>query len=105
MRAWLVVSPEYGEVDIIVDGQGPIEYVCDCVHVEAETRRDALLMGVALFRQQGAKYLYYYSDESPYAGVQVEALTCPSHGMPTWMGDHYECHECEALVMDLEPHK
>lgn len=76
------------------DGTGPMEYGCDVVHVEAETRRDALLLGVALFRQHGAHYLH--DAENPYAGVKVESQVCPHHGMPAWNRDHYECPQCEA---------
>lgn len=96
MTPWLVCSPEYGEVIPIVDGQGPMEYGCDVVFVEAETRRDALVLGVALFRQQGARYLG--DAENPYAGVKVENMTCPAHGRPVWVKDHYECPQCEALI-------
>lgn len=95
LQPWLVCSPEYGEVvPILDDGTGPTEYGCDVVFVEAETRRDALLLGVALFRQQGAKYLA--DAESPYAGVKVESQVCPKHGMAEWRDDHYECPQCEA---------
>jgi hypothetical protein len=97
LHPWLVCSPEYGEVVPVTDeGQGPMEYGCDVVHVEAETRRDALLLGVALFRQQGARYLH--DADSPYAGVRVIAQTCPAHGQPVWVKDHYECPQCEALI-------
>lgn len=91
---WLVCSPEYGEVvPILDDGTGPMEYGCDVAHVEAESREDALYLGVLLMRKQGARYLR--DCENPYAGVKVESQMCPRHGMPTWCGDHYECPACE----------
>ncbi len=102
LKPWLVCSPEYGEVIPITDeGQGPMEYGCDVVHVLAETRRDALLMGVLLFRQQGARYLDRYSDENPYAGVKVESQICHAHGMETiiWNHDHFECTTCELAYL------
>jgi hypothetical protein len=98
MKPWIVVSPEYGVMDVIVDGQGPMEYGSDVVHVEAETRGDALVLGIWLFRQQDARYLRY--AENPYAGVQVISQWCDQHGMPEWKRDHYECLECEKLIVD-----
>lgn len=95
---WLVVSPEYGTVVPIVDGQGPMEYGSDVVFVEAENRRDALVLGVELFRQQDARYLH--DVESPYAGVRVESQVCQRHGMPVWVKDHYECPACEEEAFD-----
>ena len=98
LKAWLVVSPEYGVViPVTAEGQGPIEYGADAVHVEAETRRDALVLGVSLFRQMGARYLD--DAENPYRGVRVESQQCPAHGAPVWRRDHYECPQCEALVV------
>lgn len=91
---WLVCSPEYGVVvPVLDDGTGPTEYGCDAVHVEAESRQDALMLGVALLKQQGARYLD--NAENPYAGVRVESQMCPKHGMPVWDKDHYECPQCE----------
>jgi hypothetical protein len=99
---WLVCSPEYGTVIPIVDGQGPMEYGCDVVHVEAETRRDALLLGVALFRQKGADYLA--DCENPYAGVKVESMVCPVHGTTqlAWKGDHYNCEGCGGMLGEFD---
>lgn len=96
MKPWLVVSPEYGHVAPVCDGQGPMEYGSDVVFVEAEARRDALLLGVALFRKQGARYLD--DAENPYAGVKVFIVRCAQHGAVVWVRDHYECPQCEAYV-------
>lgn len=80
-----------------------MEYGCDVVHVEAETRRDALLLGVMLFRQQGAKYLD--DGVSPYAGVTVEAVRCEAHGTTAivWKSKHegYDCSACHGLLVPL----
>lgn len=96
LTPWLVCSPEYGEVvPVLDDGSGPMEYGCDVVFVEAESRRDALMLGVQLFREKGARYLRY-DDEHPYAGVTVESLACKAHGAVamTFKGDYYECALC-----------
>ncbi len=94
LQPWLVVSPEYGVViPVLDDGTGPMEYGADVVFVEAPTRRDALVLGVLLFRRQGAKYLH--DAENPYAGVTVTSQWCPVHGRPVWAKDHYECSQCE----------
>lgn len=63
MKPFLVVSPaEYVGIDPVVDGQGPMGYACDVVHVEASTRRDAKALGVALFRQKHARYLRHVEN-------------------------------------------
>lgn len=95
LQPWMVCSPEYGTVIPVTDeGQGPTEYGCDVVFVEAETRRDALLFGVALLKQQGARYLD--DAENPYAGVTVEPQTCAIHGLTAivWTRDGYDCTAC-----------
>jgi hypothetical protein len=100
---WLVCSPKYGEIVPVLDyGQGPMEYGCDVVFVEAETRRDALLLGVALFRQQGARYLA--DAENPYAGVKVESQVCSVHGTTQieWKGDHFDCEGCAGMLGEFE---
>ena len=96
---WLVCSPEYGEVVPVTDeGQGPMEYGCDVVHVEAESKRDALYLGVLLFRQQHARYLR--DAENPYAGVKVQSMRCPAHGLPQWRTREqcWICPQCEGLL-------
>lgn len=94
LKPWMVCSPEYGEIIPICDGHGPMEYGCDVVFVEAETKRDALLLGVMLFRKQGANYLA--DAENPYAGVKVESQVCSLHGLSglLWKGDHFDCESC-----------
>ena len=100
LEPWLVCSPEYGEVVPVTDeGQGPMEYGCDVVFVEAETRRDALVLGVKAFRDMDAHYLG--DQDNPFAGVKVKSMTCPAHGRPVWIRDHYECPQCEALMGEL----
>jgi hypothetical protein len=78
---WLVIGPEYGTtINIgLDDGTGPMEYGCDVVEVEADTKCDAKVLGVALLRRQ--PYLQRYAEENPFTGVRVmpslqEAVPC-----------------------------
>ena len=75
MRRWYVVTPEYEtKVPILDDGSGPVEYGCDVVEVEAETRRDAITFGVKIMlagsdRDQSFAYTQTYRL-SPAACLQ-----------------------------------
>jgi len=91
MPLWIIVGPEYGTVVPVTDeGQGPMEYGCDVVEIEAETRRDALVLGVRLLRSQ--PYLQNYPDENPFTDVKVErVLECP-HDKP--VGSLFWCEQC-----------
>jgi hypothetical protein len=81
---WLVITPEYDEVvPILDDGTGPIEYGCDVIEIEAESRRDAIALGVNEMLKGGRQNEYGFykwcrmarSDgESPYAGVRAEIV-------------------------------
>ena len=78
LKPWYVISPEYGTViPILDDGTGPTEYGCDVVEVEAETKRDALAMGVKLMLAdlscQWVKDCRL-DDRNPYAGMKVELV-------------------------------
>lgn len=85
MKRWYVVTPEYGVVVPVLDfGQGPIEYGRDVIEVEAETRRDAIALGVkAMLNARYGDFAYenrfrWCKDArmdgvSPYAGVTAEA--------------------------------
>jgi hypothetical protein len=69
---WTVVGPEYGVVIPITDeGQGPLEYGCDVVEVEADTKADARVLGVHELRKIPRGYIDRYSDENPFAGLRV----------------------------------
>lgn len=73
MKRYVVIGPEYGTVEpILDDGTGPMEYGCDVVEVEAETRRAALVLGVRLLRRLPRGYLDRFPDENPFTGVRVE---------------------------------
>jgi hypothetical protein len=80
LRRWLVFTPEYSEVIAILDdGSGPIEYGCDVIEVEAETRRDAIAFGVKLMlAATHSKYPYVHDARSdkvcPYTGVRAELV-------------------------------
>ena len=93
MPLWVVIGPEYGEVVPVTDeGQGPIEYTCDVVEVGAETRRDALVLGVRLLRDQ--PYLQGDPDENPFTGVKVEQVSACPHGVLT--NGSFRCQRCYA---------
>ncbi len=80
LKPWYVVSPEYGTViPICDDGTGPLEYEADCVRVDAETKRDALLLGVKLMRADPT-CAWVRDAENPYAGMTVEPAEC-EHGV------------------------
>lgn len=74
MKRWVVMTPEYGTmVPILDDGSGPIEYGYDAVEVEAESRRDALILGVKLMRANPEKHEWFDDNWScPYTGIKVE---------------------------------
>ena len=97
LMPWLVVSPEYGVVDPIVDGQGPVEYGSDVCFVEAENAREAMVLGVHEFRRMKAPYLTRL-DENPFSGLTVIPQRCQAHGVTNivWTRDHFECSACEA---------
>ena len=90
-RTWLVVTPEYGEVEPVTDeGQGPLMFGADAVFVTADNKRDAVVLGVELMRRQRAHW-FRHCDGSPYAGVKArEAQRC-RHGV----GDWARCLDCE----------
>ena len=76
MTRYWVITPEYGDVVPVTDeGQGPMEYGCDVIEIEAENARDALLLGVKAMRANSATYRWYQNcDGSPFAGVRVELV-------------------------------
>lgn len=86
LKHWYVITPEYGVVVPVLDfGQGPTEYGCDVIEVEAETKRDAIALGVkAMLNARYGDFAYqnrfrWCRDArndgcSPYAGVRAEAI-------------------------------
>jgi hypothetical protein len=90
-RRWRIITPEYGEVVPVTDeGQGPMEYGCDVIEVEAATRRDALVVGVALMRRHEREYHYFrHCDGNPYVGVRV---------VPVNVAWEAHCETCEACM-------
>ena len=84
LRLWYVVTPNFEYTEVILDGQGPTYDVCDLIEIEAETARDAVLLGVKEMlrgsRQEGSPFrrftwcLEQRADGlSPYAGVKAHA--------------------------------
>lgn len=76
LKRWMVVGPEYSVVIPVLDtGEGPLEYECDVVEVEAETKRDAIALAIRLFRTHRIRHertwLQRYPDENPFVGLRV----------------------------------
>jgi hypothetical protein len=79
MRRWYVVTPEYSYVvPVLDDGTGPLEYEADVIEIEAETKRDAISLGVKEMLRGwvgGCRYRWCLEqrmdDCSPYSGVKA----------------------------------
>lgn len=79
MKRWYVVTPEYGtKINIgLDDGTGPMEYSADVIEIEAETRRDAVTLGVKEMLRVGRRGDFKWCLDarrdgvSPYAGVKA----------------------------------
>jgi len=74
-KRWLVVTPEYDvKIPITDEGEGPTESEADTFEIEAETRRDAISLGVK-FMLKDANYRWCKEqrrdNRSPYTGVQA----------------------------------
>lgn len=78
MRNWIVITPEYGDVVPVLDyGQGPIEYGCDAIEIEAASKRDAIALGVkAMLNSKDYRYCRESRQfgENPYARVKAELI-------------------------------
>ena len=76
MKRYYIITPEYGEVVPILDyGQGPVEYNCDVVEVEAENKRDAIVLGVKYMREHSSQFHWFrHADGNPFAGVRTEEV-------------------------------
>ena len=69
---WYVVSPEYEEVvPILDDGTGPTEYGCDCVEVEANSKREAIIKGLSAMRIDRTCHHPQYADGNPFTGMKA----------------------------------
>jgi len=92
MKLWRVVTPEYGEVVPVTDeGQGPMEYGCDVVEIEADTRRDAIVIGVKLMRTDLRRYRWFDKCgwENPFSGVRAVLVNVAYEA---------HCETCEACL-------
>lgn len=84
MRRWYVVTPEYDTVVPVLDfGQGPIERGADVIEIEAETRRDAITLGVKEMLRLSRGHAGFKFDwcrtmqsdgSSPFTGVYAEPV-------------------------------
>jgi hypothetical protein len=77
MPRFYVITPEYGEVVPVTDeGQGPMEYGCDVIEIEALTAADAKALGVRAMLAKPREYRWFrHSDGSPFSGVRVELVS------------------------------
>lgn len=86
MRKWAVITPEYGVMIPVTDeGLGPLEYGCDVIEIEADTRRAAVVLGVKEMLRggkgghgHGLRYQWCRDQRSdgrsPHAGVKAEEM-------------------------------
>lgn len=79
MRKYLVLTPSFDYMEVIVDGQGPTYSVRDYVEVVAKNKKDAVAFGVMLMLEgrypDGERYQYVHDQKSdncsPYTGVRA----------------------------------
>ena len=84
MKRYYVVGPEYGTVVPVLDfGEGPTEYGCDVVAVEAPDSQTAKAIGIRLMRQDPSSYLSRYNDENPFSGLRVEEVPDDDEDWPS----------------------
>lgn len=107
MKRWLVVTPEYGEIIPITDeGQGPTEYQADVIEVEAETRRDAIVIGVKMMRANSRDYHWFrHCDGNPFVGITAELMpvpcrACEGTGDGEIHGVSGECSACNGTGIE-----
>lgn len=103
---WYVITPECSRVDVVVAGQGPLEYWHDVVEVMAPTRREAIRKGVREMLADSARFTWVHDQRGdgmcPYTGVRAEAAVC-AHGRPHFDMDTegriewLRCQSCEEL--------
>jgi len=84
-RPYYVISPEYSS------GGGayePPEWGCDCVEVEARTKREAVILGVRkILREQGRgswAETNRSDGQSPFTGYRADLARC-GHGYPIFI--------------------
>jgi hypothetical protein len=92
VKRWTVYTPDYGIVVPVTDeGQGPTEYGCDVIEIEADTRRDAITLGVKEMLKgrsggHGLGMCFQWcldqrsDNANPWAGVKAELIVseCPA---------------------------
>lgn len=80
MKRWCVITPEHQTYD---GGFEPPEYGCDVIEIEAETKRDAIRLGVVeMLKGSRCGYRRWYrycidqrsDNASPYTGVWAEEI-------------------------------
>lgn len=86
-KTWWVIAPDrtaysYGE---------PPDPYCPVALVEAETRREARIEAVRVFRKQGE----LEPGENPFYGLKVEDAACRHGVYPEAPSEKYVCPACD----------
>jgi len=75
MKRWLVVTPTFSYTEWVCAEGGPTYDTADVIEIEAETKRDAIKLGVREMLS-GLHYSYCEDQRSdglcPYTGVYAE---------------------------------
>lgn len=89
MKRWLVITPKYSYTEYVCAEGGPTYDVCDVIEIEAESKRDAIALGVREMLKGGKqdfgnRYRWCRGQRidglSPYAGVWAEEVD--ENGIP-----------------------
>lgn len=105
LKHWMVVTPEYQSLSEYIDGYSLYEPACDVVSVEAYTKREALIAGVAEMRRKKLEWIRDQESDkaSPFSGLKAESALC-SHGY-CWCDictDKPEWSECKECMIEWE---
>lgn len=75
-KFYCVIGQEYGTVVPILDyGEGPTEYGCDVVYVEASNKREARVKAIKMPGLAGHVDIQRSDGCSPFTGLRVEEVT------------------------------
>lgn len=76
---WFVVTPPY-EYQEVIDPElgGPVYETCDVIEIEADSKRDALVLGVHVMLHDTRSYSWCLDQRkdgmNPFAGVKAEPV-------------------------------
>ena len=79
MRKYLVLTPSFDYMEVVIEGRGPVYSVRDFVEIVAKNKRDAVILAVHHMLHnsypdgQGYQYVHDQRSDncSPYAGVRA----------------------------------